>query len=134
MLPLGSILQKYNINYHCYADDLQLYLPIKLETDSSLQPLLSCFDEIRIWMANNFLQLNTDKTEVLLLGPIALTPTLISRLGPLGDNLQPHVKNLGLYFDPLLQFEKHVNMVVKSSFFHLQICWESKTLSFSQRS
>ncbi len=64
MLPLGSILQKY-INYHCYADDLQLYLPIKLDNDSSLQHLFSCFDKVRTWMANIFLQTNADKTEVL---------------------------------------------------------------------
>ncbi len=79
MLSLGSILQKYNINY-CYADDLQLYLPIKLENDSSLHHLFSCFDEVRTWMANNILQLNADKTEVLLLGPAAVNSTLTSKV------------------------------------------------------
>jgi len=59
MLPLGSILQKYSINYHCYADDQQLYLPIKFENDLSIQLLLSCLDEVKTWKANNFLQLNT---------------------------------------------------------------------------
>lgn len=120
MLPLGSILQKYNINYHCYADDLQFYLPIKLENGSSLQPLFSCFDEVRTWMVNNFLQLNPDKTEVLLLGPAALNTTLTSRLASVSDNLQPNVKNLGVHFDQLLQFDKHVNTVVKNSFLHLR--------------
>jgi len=45
---------------------------------------------------------------------------LTSRLGSLSKNLQPYVKNLGVHFDPSLHFDKQVNTVVKSSFFHLR--------------
>ncbi len=99
MLHLGFIFQKYNIKYHCYADDLQLYLPIKLENDSSFQHLFLYFEEVRTWMANNFLQLNANKTEVLLLGPAALNSTVTSKLGSLSNNLQHYVKNLEVYLD-----------------------------------
>jgi len=63
---------------------------------------------------------NTDKTEVLLLGPAALNTTLTSRLGSVSDSLQPYVKNLGVHFDPSIYFDKQVNTVEKSSFFHLR--------------
>ncbi len=29
MLPLGSIIQKYKINYHIYPDDIQLYISVE---------------------------------------------------------------------------------------------------------
>ncbi len=49
-------------------------------------------------MANISLQLNTDKTEVLLLGPAALNSTLTSRLDSLSSNLKHHVnKSRGLF-------------------------------------
>ncbi len=49
-------------------------------------------------MANISLQLNADKTEVLLLGPAALNSTLTSRLDSLSSNLKHHVnKSRGLF-------------------------------------
>ncbi len=54
---LHFIFQFYNISYHIYADDTQLYFPLKSGSDS-VSPLLACLEDIKNWMENNFLQLN----------------------------------------------------------------------------
>ena len=42
MLPLGAIIGKHNLSFHCYADDLQIYLPMKANDSVALKSLFSC--------------------------------------------------------------------------------------------
>ncbi len=73
-------------------------------------------------MTNNFLLLNSDKTEILLIGPKNSTENLS------GHNLQldgcpvpsSTVKNLGVVLDTNLSFENHISHVTKTAFFHLR--------------
>ena len=66
MLPLGEIITKQNINFHSYADDTQLYIAVFPHNLSPIKNLVLCLAEINNWMANNCLQLNQDKTEIII--------------------------------------------------------------------
>lgn len=133
MLPLALIFQKYNISYHCYADDSQLYLPVRLDTTASFDVLLECVDDIKRWMTNNFLQLNEDKTEVLILGcPADSSPALKAQLGPLSKNVCKQIKNLGVIFDSSLFFDKQISAVIRGSFFHLRSIAKLKNILSSK--
>ena len=83
MLPLGSIFRKHGITFHCFADDVQVYLPLKIPTIDSLQAVFNCMEDIKTWMDLNFLKLNENKTEVVLFGRPDLVQALASSLGPL---------------------------------------------------
>ena len=77
MLPLGDIIRKHDISFHLYADDSQLVLPLK--SNDSVQSLLDCLEDIKVWMSNNFLQFNSDKTEVIIFGPPKSISTVASK-------------------------------------------------------
>ncbi len=122
MLPLGTIIRKYGISFHCYADDTQLYISTRPDETSKLSKLTECVKNVKDWMTNNFLLLNSDKTEILLIGPNNSTRNLLDY------NLQldgcpvtsSTVKNLGVILDSNLSFEKHISNVTKTAFFHLR--------------
>uniref|UniRef100_A0A8P4K1H9 Reverse transcriptase domain-containing protein n=1 Tax=Dicentrarchus labrax TaxID=13489 RepID=A0A8P4K1H9_DICLA len=58
LLPLGSILRKHGFSFHCYADDSQIYVPLKKKSEYSVRLLLKCLDDIKAWMTLNFLNFN----------------------------------------------------------------------------
>ena len=116
ILPLGSILTKHNIPFHCYADDVQIYLPLKANVTHSLQQLMDCLGEIKSWLSKNFLNLNESKTEVIFFGPQP-PASPVDILGSLNKNILPSVMNLGVTFTDTFKFDKQVSTVVKSCFF-----------------
>ncbi len=77
MLPLGNIIRKYGISFHCYADDTQLYISTRPDETSKLSKLTECVKNIKDWMTNHFLLLNSDKTKILLIGPKISTQNLL---------------------------------------------------------
>ena len=123
MLPLGNIIRKHSINFHCYADDTQLYLSIKPEESNQLGKIQACLKDIKTWMTCNFLMLNSDKTEVILIGPEHLRDQLsgdVVSVDGIALASNTTVKNLGVIFDQDLTFNSHVKQISRTAFFHLR--------------
>ncbi len=100
----------------------QLYISTRPDKTFKLSKLTECVKNIKDWMTNNFLLLNSDKTEILLIGPKNCTQNLLDH------NLQLEgctftsstAKNLGVILDSNLSFENHISIVTKTAFFHLR--------------
>ena len=69
MLPLGNIIRKYANNFHCYADDTQLYLSFKPNETNRVATFQACLKDIKMCMMHFLLMLNSDKTETIVFGP-----------------------------------------------------------------
>ena len=70
--------------------------------------------------SKHFLQLNEDKTEILLVGPKALRQNIPSLLTPLSVKPCEHVNNLGVILDADLTFQRHISNISKTAFYHLR--------------
>ena len=118
MLPLGDVIRRHGINFHSYADDTQLYIAVSPDDTGPIDTLLNCILDIKSWMAENFLQLNQDKTEVLIIGPEGQREKLLPKL----NDFKPSecVKNLGVLFDSELDFIPHIRNTTKIGFYHLK--------------
>lgn len=49
MLPLGAIIAKHNLSFHCYEDDIQIYLPVQPTESEALSSGTSCIRDIKKW-------------------------------------------------------------------------------------
>ena len=72
-IPLGDIIRQFGISFHVYADDIQLYISLNPKdhpstvTVAALDQISQCIKGIKIWMNNNMLKLNDDKTQFMVI-------------------------------------------------------------------
>ena len=121
MLPVGYILRKHGVSFHFYADDTQIYLPVKKNNSTAITSLLHCLEEVKLWLAQNFLFLNEDKTEVIVFSPNDNTQHISPELESLSAFRSTRVQNLGIIFDQHLKFDRHISSVIGSSFYQLRL-------------
>jgi hypothetical protein len=123
--PISDIIASYDIQFHQYADDTQLYLEVKSgNDDESLKKLEMCTRTLRDWFLHNGMLLNPEKSEALLVAGRAQVKkfTSANTLSVAGTNipLSVELKSLGVTLDQHLSFDQHVRNVVKTSNFHIR--------------
>ena len=123
---LGAIARKYQLYFHLYADDTQLYMAFKPNNAESLPQIISniqnCVIDIKSWMTANMFQLNMDKTEVLVLMNISLgNPITMNKIkiNSIDISTASSVRHFGAIFDSALSSEAVVNSICKSAWLNL---------------
>lgn len=119
--PLGDIVRKHGLTFHLYADDTQIYIAFKptdvLSSEQAMTRIERCVEEIRSWMRMNFLKLNDDKTELLV-----ITQTINNALNITmsigGEVVSPDPaeppRNLGVLFDATMGLRQHTSKLCQS--------------------
>jgi len=121
--PLGDIFRKHDIQFHIYADDTQAYLAFSPgKEESALYQLEACLQEVKSWMAANWLKLNNSKTEFIVFGAKKYLSLLSITSLTLGESIVPVrdcVKSIGANFDCNLKMEKQISSTCRAAWFYL---------------
>ena len=71
-------------------------------------------------MTNNFLQLNTDKTEVLIIVSDGMASRVAQCIGSLSSAAQSNLRNLSVTIDQAMYLDQHIISSTCTCFFHLR--------------
>ena len=132
-VPQGSILflmyiseieriaQLYGLKLHMFADDIQLYISFQRnDVLSSISNIEHCLRHIKLWMSKNFLKVNEDKTQFLVISPkINMFSDLCISFG--GTTILPAhtAKNLGVVLDSNMLMINNINAITSKGYFYL---------------
>ena len=129
ILPLQSIIDRFHINRHGYADDTQIYcrIPLKDEPDLNIcvNNMNCCLVAIRQWMLTNKLKINDSKTECVIVTPkrhirsVDLDKVVVI-VGNSSIKPTTVVTNLGAVLDDHLAMDRQVTKVTRGAYFHLR--------------
>ena len=119
--------------YHLYADDTQLYYQCKVkDVINKIHMINTDLSGIEQFSYKNCLKLNATKSNFIIIG----SPTNLAKLKKF--NLPPvvinnkiierktHVRNLGVTFDEVLSWTKHVNYLVGLAYYKLKQGYRAK--------
>ena len=125
--PISKIAKANGIIDEKYADDQQLILAFKPnnihDETTALKRMEKCIADLRIFLNDNKLSNNCEKTEFMLIGPPKQLKNLsIKSIDINGISIKSadNAKNLGVIFDEHMSFEKHVNNMCKKAYLNIK--------------
>ena len=113
-----KVFEKCRFRSSAFADDSngRKSFAISLQYDVLKNDIPRCLEEIQKWMNYQFLKINPDKTEILLLFPKCLEKYVIIKGTIIGENqcirFSEAVKNVGIWLDENLNLDHHINKIV----------------------
>ena len=116
--PLSAIIDSHSIIHHSFADDLQLQMSAPPDRISELlHSIQSCISDVKAWATAKMLELNDNKTELMLVTSkrtkhLHKLPTSIT-IGNAQIPFKQSVKNLGFTLDC------HLTMNVSNIIIHI---------------
>ena len=121
--PLGKVVTSYNeVSHQAYADDNGAYIAFSVEKgDLAITQLEKCINDVKMWMGENYLKMNDDKTQIIYFQP--RHDRVFEKNVRIGEfEIKPSscIKNLGVKMDQMLTSENQVNQTTKSAYFHLR--------------
>ena len=123
--PIADIIKSYDLHYHLYADDSQIF--VFFPSQSQQDPLFvckleACVKHIDSWMVLNRLKLNQDKTKLLLISSRYRQSLALTHLQVGEEKICPSesVRNLGVHFDQHARMHVHTKKVCQASLYHLR--------------
>ena len=99
------------------------FKPSQKDANTCINCLEDCIRDIRLWMKQNFLKLNDDKSEFILFGSHQQLAKVSVPHVKIGDSSVPSsivVRNLGVMFDSTMSLKPHVSNVIRNSALHLR--------------
>ncbi len=133
-VPQGSILGPILFNTHVndmarhinncllvqYADDTHfLHSGNIIEIDTLITRTENTLTQIRSYFLKNGLKLNTDKTQCIFLGTRQLLAHIPNKtiIRCADSDIRPslNAKNLGIYLDSYMTFDRHVSDMIKKA-------------------
>ena len=119
-------LERNDLVHHLFADDTQGMLHcLPADVPLMMSKLNECFVDVSGWCASKRLQLNENKTELLIFGTAASLKKI-----PLGSDVMQAsssviesadaVRDLGVILDAQLTMRGHVSPTAQDGFFHLR--------------
>ena len=123
--PVSDVIGLHAMLHESFADDTQLHQSAPIaDIDSLITRVQDCIADVKDWMTLNKLQLNDDKTELMLVSPSKYSkhpalPTSIT----LNSNeilISSHVRSLGVTIDKNLTLEQQVSNICKVAYLELR--------------
>ena len=122
-IPLDAITRHYNIEYHIYADDTQLYLTFDIDSPyEALHTIHNCISDIQSRMIGNKLKINDDKTEFLIITSPKTKFSANLQLNIGQEIVLPSTscKSLRVMFDDNMHMDANISHICRTTHFHLR--------------